>query len=193
MTLAPLLACTAVLLGSGSQAVATTYGCRAYEYEPSSGINCMGYALSYDAYIGATMLGMTAAGIDACNTTSDWLSYTTQKSQIWMNSHVLYFTKAAHNSSINTSTQYRVVLRVGWKDLNGDGELDYNQYYQDLFDYHWWYQTSTGQWAMKQASAPSGLIAGTSGSTNPYNVVWPGLGYSNFYNSTCKYYAVDPL
>jgi hypothetical protein len=169
------------------------YGCRSYEYEPSANINCMGYAVSYDAYITGDMLGMTPSGIDACNTLSDWLNYTQSKSETWMTSHVDYGSLAAYNSSINTSVEYRVALRVGWVDTNGDGELDANQYWQDDWDYHWWYETSTGQWAEKHGTQPSGLISGTSSSTNPYNVVWPLPGeYANFYTSSCRYYAVNP-
>jgi hypothetical protein len=153
----------------------------------------MGYAVSYDAYITGDMLGMTPSGIDACNTLSDWLNYTQSKSETWMTSHVDYGSLAAYNSSINTSVEYRVALRVGWVDTNGDGELDANQYWQDDWDYHWWYETSTGQWAEKHGTQPSGLISGTSSSTNPYNVVWPLPGeYANFYTSSCRYYAVNP-
>ena len=115
-------------------------GTRAYESANGPSQNCMGYALDLLDFLNYIDLGMTDAGIDNCNTTSEWLSYTQSKSQTWMASHKPYNSLASYLSDIGTS-QYRVVLRVGWVDTNGDGELDWNSYWYDDVDYHWWYQT----------------------------------------------------
>lgn len=96
----------------------------------------------------------------------------------------------SYSSTIGTN-QYRVVLRVGYIDVNNNGSFDYKN--GETWDYHWWYQTSTGQWAEKNGSSGrSQLIPGTSVTTNPANVVWEvDLGTDIlYYNSSCIYYAI---
>ena len=164
------------------------YGNRSYEYSSGYGQNCMGYAIDYPQYITGGDLNMTNSYLNSISTTSQLLNYTKSKSQTWMsNNSVGYDSLTAYNSYIN-SNQYRIVLRVGYVDVNGDGDFDNSSGYGDLWDYHWWYQTDTGQWAEKLAHLSSHTISGTSGSTNPYSVTWQNG--TLYYNSSCVYYAI---
>ena len=82
-----------------------------------------------------------------------------------------------YNSSIG-SNRYRTVMRVGVKDNNGmpgwqlhstiEGDSAY-----DEWDYHWWYQTSSGDWAEKNGDEPSKLHS-NSRYTDPCASTWYG-------------------
>ncbi len=158
-------------------------GNRPYETVNSGSINCMGYALDYPAWIDPT----TVSGVNSCTTLNSLLEYVRVQSQAWMTAHNIgNATLATYTSDIGQN-QYRVVLRVGWIDLDGDNDVDYT----DDWDFHWWYQTSTGQWAQKQGSYPSSLVSGSSATTDPYLFGWPKGAVPNFYNSLCRYWAID--
>lgn len=44
-----------------------------------------------------------------------------------MDSHGINATQiTSYSSSINTSTQYRIVMRVGYNDINGNGRWDFS-------------------------------------------------------------------
>lgn len=77
------------------------------------------------------------------------------------------------------------MLRVGFKDMNGNGVFDQSE----LCDYHWWYQTSEndGQWAEKQGGYASHRIPNSAG-RNPASSTWSGL-----YNSSGIYYQVKDI
>lgn len=164
------------------------YGNRAYEFSSGSGQNCMGYALNYPDFIDFYDLGMSHSTLNGYTTTSQLLNYTKSRSENWMNNHVIGYNSLSSYNSYIYSNQYRVVLRVGYEDLNGNNQFDWDSGWGDLFDYHWWYQTSTGQWAEKPGSTYSRLIPNTSGNTNPYYVTWDGYV---LYNSACVYYGID--
>ena len=59
----------------------------------------------------------------------------------------------------------------------------------DAWDYHWWYQTDTGQWAEKDGPDPSRKIPGTSATTNPGSSANQSL-WGAYYASGCKYFAI---
>lgn len=158
-------------------------GNRDYESVTSGSINCMGYALGYDAWVDPT----TVSGVNGCTTLSSLLTYVQTQSQTWMGSHSIgYDALASYVTDIGQS-QYRVVLRVGWVDLDGDNDVDYT----DDWDFHWWYQTPSGQWAQKQASSPSSWVSGSSATTDPYSLSWPKGSNPSFYTSSCRYWAID--
>ncbi|MFA5676072.1 MAG: DNRLRE domain-containing protein [Christensenellales bacterium] len=163
------------------------YGCRPYETQNSTGINCAGYALDYPSWIN---FGITLDGLNNCSNEAELWTYTKNKVSSWLSSNMPseYRSISSYNSYIY-SNDWRVVLRIGYKD-DGDGIVDIDNLYNDYYDFHWWYQTNTGQWAEKPGQTPSHLVSGTSGSTNPYYVSWPCFGYSSFYNSICKYYEI---
>ena len=81
---------------------------------------------------------------------------------------------------------YKVVLRVGFYDENGNGIFDDNEF----CDYHWWYETSTGEWADKPGKTPSKLHIGSQG-IDPAASPWTVSDLSGFsYNSEPIYYRV---
>lgn len=164
------------------------YGNRAYESSTGSGQNCMGYALDYPDFIDFYDLGMSHSVLNGYTTTSQLLNYTKSRSEYWMNNHAIGYDSLSSYNSYIYSGQYRVVLRVGYEDLNANNQFDWNSGWGDLFDYHWWYQTNTGQWAEKAGSTSSRLIPNTTGNTNPYYVTWDGYVT---YNSSCVYYGID--
>ena len=135
------------------------------------------------------------AWIETCNTLAQWLSYTQDKSELWMGNNITYNSLAGYQSDI-TGSKYRVVMRVGYIDTNGDSELDYNEYWIDAFDYHWWYQTNenSGWRAQKPGSGASSRVGNSSATTSPQSFSWPATinnhYYSSFYTSDCRYYAV---
>ena len=156
-------------------------------YVSSTGIaqNCMGYAINYPQFITGSDLGLTASELANTSTYDQLLTLIYNKSLVWMNNHgINYNTINASNSEIEYF-QYRAVLRVGYDDINGNGLLDYPS---EGVDYHWWYQTNTGQWAEKAGSTDSRLVPGTNLNTNPfYDSNW--LIYFP-YRSECKYFAI---
>ena len=95
---------------------------------------------------------------------------------------------SSYNSSIATN-RYRAVLRLIITDNNRDGIYDFTStsLSGDVLAFHWWYQTSTGQWAeIPDRNKASHLLAGTSASTNPQTSnLWEAR-----YNSKCKYFAI---
>ena len=69
----------------------------------------------------------------------------------------------------------------------------------DAYDFHFWYQTNTGQWAEKRSNLPSYYMTDTSSDMDPYTYNWSYACYlygqftilDYFYNSGCSYYAID--
>lgn len=163
------------------------FGTRPYQQAPEGdGSNCMGYALEYKQYIDGNDLNFVKADLYG-KTTAQILTFINSKAQIWMNANIgskNYSRIAEYDSNINPGW-YRVVLRVGFKDMNGNGVFDKSE----LCDYHWWYQTSEndGQWAEKQGEYASHRIPNSAG-RNPASSTWSGL-----YNSSGIYYQVKDI
>ena len=81
------------------------------------------------------------------------------------------------------SLEHRIALRVGWIDVNSNGNVDLGT---DIADYHFMEQVNTGGWAEKHGQQPSiyrGMI-------NPSTINWDLGSYQNFYNSSTVYLAV---
>jgi hypothetical protein len=163
------------------------YGCRSYETQNSTAINCAGYALDYPSWVN---FGITLNGLNNCSNETQLWTYTKNMVSSWLSSNMSgdYNIISSYNSYIY-SDKWRVVFRMGYQD-DGDGVVDIDNLYNDYYDFHWWYQTDTGQWAEKPGQTPSQLVSGTSGSTDPYYVSWPCFGYGSFYDSSCVYYAI---
>lgn len=81
---------------------------------------------------------------------------------------------------------FRVALRVGIRDNNGNGVYDYGD---DHFDYHWRYQTNNvfGDWAEKPGQTASQLVLNSNG-VDPAASVW-----NDFYNSNVVYFAIKDI
>ena len=176
------------------------YGNRPYESSTGSGQNCMGYALDINEYINNYILFSNAyatstetAGINKCTNYAQLLAIVERLSLRYMNAKIgadNYEVLSSYNSAIK-SNRYRVVLRVGVNDNNGeDGwQLYYlnNMPSGDDWDYHWRYQTSTGQWAEKIGDLSSHIVSGSSGTKDPGASSWSA---SVTYSSPCKYYSI---
>lgn len=163
------------------------YGTRPYQSTNRDDINCMGYALEYASYISGPMLNLSLNEMKG-KTTAQLQTYLAEKAESWMTTNLgasNYGVISNYNSDINTGW-YRIILRVGFVDADGDGVYDINE----IFDYHWWYQTNTGDWADKLGSLPSQYRNNTY-NVNPANQTWQnGILY---YNSAGKFYQVNDI
>ncbi|MBQ7329424.1 MAG: DNRLRE domain-containing protein [Oscillospiraceae bacterium] len=189
------------------------YGSRPYQSTSRADINCMGYALEYPYGIyqssGTHNLGITDSDIDGL-TLAQLEKYIADKCEDWMLSDddLDWVYLATYFSSIEQNW-YRVVLRVGFYDRNGNGVLDRfsdipgdPNFSPELFDYHWFYQTSTGDWAEKHGSLPSECRDNTA-DLNPVDLEWdmvswssqatPPEWYSGFYNSNGRFYGIRDI
>lgn len=169
-------------------------GSRPYQQVNEPGIKCMGYALEYVYLNYAPISDSDLIG----KTTAQTLQVMKTKTEDAMTIHfgtAHYGQISTYNSSIN-SNWFRVVVRVGFADLNNNGVVDSSDVFWDgsqyrlTWDYHWWYQTDTGDWAEKQGSLDSMRKYGTYAS-NPGNLTWPGDNM--YYDSTAVYYQLDDL
>lgn len=144
-------------------------------------------------------LGITYAELNNCSSLADLCTLVKNKSEAYMSSHGISASViSAYNSTINTSTQYRVVMRVGYYDNNNNGVWDFGcNADSDVWDYHWWMQLGDGSWADKRGAFPSRIVPLSNIYTNPEVSSWrwdlSEYGetiYSSFYSSTPVYYKV---
>ncbi len=166
----------------------TYYGTRPYQSTERRDVNCMGYALEYAQYITGDDLGFFETDMAGKNL-SQFEKYISDRVQIWTVKNI----GTANFKSINTYDSdidtgwYRIVLRVGFVDDDHDGVFDMGEEY----DYHFWYQTKTGNWADKLGGYPSCYRTGTVGK-NPVNYIWNNQ-YSAAglcYNSPGKFFQI---
>lgn len=166
-------------------------GSRPYQPTSSTDVNCMGYALEYGQYIKGSDLGILKSELNG-KTTEQLLDYIKIKANTWMTSNLgntNFGTISGYDSDIPDGW-FRVVLRVGFIDRNGNNKLDA---YEETFDYHWWYQTKNGDWADKIGGHPSQNRTGTAG-VNPVGHNWPNPYVTGlFYNSSGVFYKVRDI
>ena len=165
----------------------TYYGSRPYQDTSRRNVNCMGYALEYEDYIASEMLNIVRSEINGM-TVAELQEYIKGKAESWMNTNIgssNWSSIDSYNSSINTNW-FRIILRVGFIDLDGDNRLDASETY----DYHWWYQTNTGNWADKLAYLPSEYRSGTA-NINPANVDW--INGRLYYSSSGVFYQINDI
>ena len=170
-----------------------SYGTRPYQETNTTLVNCMGYALELFDWISAYDLGIDTEQL--YGSTADQIALVVSSAaSTWMYSH-LYFGNYTHILHYDSDLTYspgafRVVVRVGFLDTNGNGVFDQNDQGQK-WDYHWRYQTNngTGFWADKPGQAKSRLF-------NNEEEIDPGLmtwsGYVN-YTSTCYYFQIRDM
>lgn len=157
--------------------------------------NCAAYAWGYNGSVGA--LGITQADLNGCSGLNEFRTMVKEGSEEFMDSHGINATQiTSYSSSINTSTQYRIVMRVGYNDINGNGRWDFsaNPGY-DFCDYHWWMQLGDGTWADKRGDFPTRIVPNTNIYSDPDLILWTywewgNPVFSDFYNSTPVYYKV---
>lgn len=163
------------------------YGTRPYQSTSREDINCMGYALEYASYITGSMLNLSLDEMEG-KTTAQLQTYIAEKAETWMNTNLgasNYGVISNYNSDINNGW-YRIILRVGFVDADSDGVYDTSEF----FDYHWWYQTSTGDWADKLGWQPSQYRNNTY-NVNPANQTWQNGPL--YYNSAGKFYQINDI
>lgn len=162
-------------------------------------LNCAGYAWNYPGFVGQELLGITFDELNQCSNLSQFRLLVKNKSESFMRNNKISATVIdAYNTSINTSTQYRVVMRVGYYDSNGDGEWNFGIYPEsDYCDFHWWMQLGDGSWADKRGLYPSRIVPLSNIYTNPIISSWrwdvSSLGqvmYDSFYSSEPVYYKI---
>lgn len=161
--------------------------------------NCAGYAWNYDGFVSMSSLGITYTMLNNCSNLSQLRSLVKSRSQSFMSSHGIVASEiSAYDTSINTATQYRVVMRVGYYDENGNGKWDFGvNAGSDSWDYHWWIQLGDGSWADKRGSFPSRIIPLSNIYTNPEVSGWRWtmlnfgeIEHEAFYNSESVYYKI---
>lgn len=79
-----------------------------------------------------------------------------------------------------------MVLRVGISDEDEDNVFDSGE----LCDYHWWYQTDTGEWADKRGSSHSNL-KGYTLNMDPTVFIWQSGSFR--YDSSGKFYQINDI
>ena len=159
--------------------------------------NCAGYAWQYNAFVGMSELGITYSNLANCSNLNQLRTLVKNKSESYMLSHSITATEiSSYNSSINPTTQYRVVMRVGYYDDNGNGVWDLGVGPdKDSWDYHWWMQLGDGSWADKRGGFPSRIIHNTNLYADPDTILWSTWDFgeplhNEFYSSTPVYYKI---
>lgn len=184
---------------SPNYSISKTYTNKTYnlidDYDTSQ--NCAGYAWNYDEFVGMDTLGISYTELNNCSSLSALRTLVKNKSETYMSNHgITANVISSYNSSINTSTQYRVVMRVGYYDTNGNGEWDFSANPgSDDWDYHWWMQLGDGTWADKRGSFPTRIIPNSNIYSDPDNILWTLWSYgeavyNDFYSSTPVYYKI---
>ncbi len=162
--------------------------CGSRTYKATSwNINCMAFALEFPYSINpynnnSELIGMTQ---------TQMLNYVKAATDAWLldssNVGINNFQELDYYYSNIPIGWYRVALRVGFNDTNGNGICDGISEYPGS---HWWFQTSTGQWAEKQGFSPSQLVAGSTG-VDPATLNWT---YSSYvFDSDIIYYAIKDI
>lgn len=187
------------LTNSPNYSISKTYTNKTYtlidHFDDSQ--NCAGYAWNCDEFVGMDVLGITYTELNNCSSLSALRTLVKNKSETYMSNHGITATViSSYNSSINTSTQYRVVMRVGYYDTNKNGKWDFsvNPGFDD-WDYHWWMQLGDGTWADKRGSFPTRIVPNSNIYSDPDNILWTYWYYgeilhNDFYNSTPVYYKI---
>lgn len=161
--------------------------------------NCAGYAWNYSSYVDMPSLGITYNALNICSNLTQLRSLVKTQSETFMFTHGINASViSAYDTAINTSTQYRVVMRVGYYDNNDNGTWDFSANPgSDEWDYHWWIQLGDGSWADKRGSFPSRITPLSNIYTNPEISIWRWatmyfgeLKHDGFYSSAPVYYKI---
>ena len=189
------------------------YGTKGYRNVTSTGINCHGYAtMRGDAPAGwlTTTQPYLNSNFDFSDTPTVGSISSAQIAQVrgnvkndfetWLSANYYNaveetdFDNNGANRILGTN-QYRVALKVGLHYVEIATGL-----YRLCFDYHFWYQTASGQWANKHGATPSELlpegITPLSTSTSGWNLDYLYNGtttqtYTYFYDGPVYIYIIS--
>lgn len=187
------------LTNSPNYSIPKTYTNKTYNHISGDdyGQNCAGYAWNHRVFVNTAALGITDAEVNNCSNLTALRTLVKNKSEAYMSTHGINATEiSSYNSSINPATQYRVVMRVGYYDTNGNGRWDLSVYPTgDDWDYHWWMQLGDGTWADKRGYLPSRIVPNSNIYSDPDNILWTTwfygeVNHNDFYNSTPVYYKI---
>ncbi len=159
--------------------------------------NCAGYAWNYNGFVDMNSLGITFDELNGCSSITELRALVRSKSESFMYYNGITAGRiSSYRSTIDTLTQYRVVMRVGYYDANGDGEWNFSDTSDsDVWDYHWWIQLGDGTWADKRGTFPSRIIPNSNIYPNPDDILWSIWNFGevehvDFYSSTPVYYKI---
>ena len=149
----------------------------------------MGYALETRQFITPTNISLDRSVMDGM-TKNEATDYIASLADGWMTANFgssAFGRISSYNSSISTGW-YRVALRFGFTDMDGDGVYDNGEYY----DYHWWYQTNedNGVWAEKPGEYSSRKTSVANGA-NPAASAWTSGSVP--YTSKAVYYKIKDI
>lgn len=187
------------ITNSPNYSIPKTYTNKTYNHISSDdfGQNCAGYAWNHRVFVNSAALGITNAEVNNCSSLNALRTLVKNKSESYMSSHGINATVInSYDSTINPATQYRVVMRVGYYDTNGNGRWDLSvNPGGDDWDYHWWMQLGDGSWADKRGYLPSRIVPNSNIYSNPDNILWTTwfygeVNHNDFYNSTPVYYKI---
>ena len=178
-----------VITYTGSGSTETYYGSREYQYATGREVNCMGYALETKRYITPENLSLDRTVMNGM-TKNEAADYVASLADSWMTANFgssAFGRISSYSSSINTGW-YRVALRFGFTDEDGDGKYDDGEDY----DYHWWYQTNedNGVWAEKPGEYSSRKTSVANGA-NPAASTWTSGRIP--YTSKAIYYKIKDI
>ena len=178
-----------VITYNGSESTEAYYGSREYQYATGRAANCMGYALETRQFITPTNISLDRSVMDGM-TKNEATDYIASLADGWMTANFgssAFGRTSSYNSSISTGW-YRVALRFGFTDMDGDGVYDNGEYY----DYHWWYQTNedNGVWAEKPGEYSSRKTSVANGA-NPAASAWTSGSVP--YTSKAVYYKIKDI
>lgn len=95
------------------------------------------------------------------------------------------------DSKIDPSKEYRIALRTGVSEFEGQVDFDEN----GSFDYHLWSEMKDGHWAQKFGGISSYVLPTSSGTVSPGKFDWDASEnytdkFADFYKSKVVYFAV---
>lgn len=165
------------------------YGSRPYQSTTRYDINCLGYALEVaediqgfefgvqdidmDGFPLAVMEDYVADCLVGMMYSEDWFV----GSENWAYS--------SYDEDVNQGW-YKIAFRVGFLDDNGNGIFDYTEHW----DFHFWYQTSSGDWADKPGNLSSRLHLDTK-DIDPTSLHWENGAFS--YNSEGRFFQIRDI
>ncbi len=170
-------------------ATSSTYGAAwAYTKVSSTSINCYGYAARYAWWLNPGDISSYSGGLPANATQTQIRNYFTVNNIA--NKVITDLGRSGRsariiNNGLSTisSTEYRIAVRTGIHDINGD---NYINLLAGEADYHFMLQHSNGSWSSKAGSTASVNL----GAISPRTYRWDLGTYQGYYDSATIYLAV---